>query len=541
MLQEQEKYFMEEQTDVVIIGGGLAGLSLAIQLKNKSANTRITVLEKASFPRPDAALKVGESTVEVGSHYFENILGLKNILDQEIRKLGLRFFFSQEANQDITQRTELGPSHFLTVWSYQLDRGRFENALAEYCEKLGVKLLSEAKVVDFKLARNDQLVNFEKAAKKHSLKAKWLVDASGRASLLKRKLALKKKLRHNINAAWFRIAAKINVDDWSQNAEWQQRNEHSRYLSTNHLYGKGYWTWLIPLSSGSTSIGIVADERFHSFKSINTFEKAREWLKKHEPQCSAMVEENLDCFQDFLALKQFSYSCKQLYSADGWCLTGDSGMFLDPLYSPGSDFIGMNNGFITDIISKSLAGQNISVEVKQHERTFRSIFAGFLPIYEDQYPTMANSKVMSSKFIWDIMMYWGGIGPLFFKQKLTDLKFMELVRPILSEFFILNVRLQNLFRDWATIDDAQKHAGGNFLDYAEIPLLQQLNRNLLEFQEDEALLQQLRKNIKSAEELAAEIYLEALKYYPELKDENVDLSNSQAGHLKEFYDEFTIC
>jgi hypothetical protein len=118
---------------------------------------------------------------------------------------------------------------------------------------------------------------------------------------------------------------------------------------------------------------------------------------------------------------------------------------------------------------------------------------------------------------------------------------MELVRPILSEFFILNVSLQKLFRDWAAIDDAQKHAGGFFLDYSEIPLLQQLNRNLLEFQEDEALLQQLRKNIKSAEELAAEIYLEALKYYPELKDENVDLSNSQAEHLKEFYDEFIVC
>ena len=535
------KGLIEDKSDVVIMGGGLAGLSLAIQLKYKVPDASIMVIEKARFPRPEGALKVGESTVEVGSYYFENILGLKNILDQEIRKLGLRFFFSRDANQDITQRTELGPSRFLTVWSYQLDRGRFENALVEYCEKLGVKLISESRVVDFKLARNDQLVHFEKAGEKLSLRAKWLVDASGRASLFKRKLALKKKVRHNINAAWFRIAAKISVDDWSKTTEWQQRNEQSRYLSTNHLYGKGYWTWLIPLSSGSTSIGIVADERFHSFKSINTFEKAREWLKKHEPQCSAMVEENLDCFQDFLALKQFSYSCKQLYSEDGWCLTGDSGMFLDPLYSPGSDFIGMNNGFITDIISKALAGQNISVEVKEHERTFRSIFAGFLPIYEDQYPTMANSKVMSSKFIWDLMMYWGAIGPLFFKQKLTDLKFMELVRPILSEFFILNVRLQNLFHDWAAIDDDQKHAAGFFLDYAEIPLLQQLNRNLLELQEDEALLQQLRKNIKSAQELAAEIYLEALKYYPELKDENVDLSNSQAEHLKDFYDEFIVC
>ena len=63
----------------------------------------------------------------------------------------------------------------------------------------------------------------------------------------------------------------------------------------------------------------------------------------------------------------------------------------------------------------------------------------------------------------------------------------------------------------------------------------------MEFQEDEVLLQQLRKNIKSAQELAAEIYLEAQKYYPELKDENIDLSNSQEQHLKGFYDEFIVC
>jgi flavin-dependent dehydrogenase len=172
------KGLIEDKSDVVIMGGGLAGLSLAIQLKYKVPDASIMVIEKARFPRPEGALKVGESTVEVGSYYFENILGLKNILDQEIRKLGLRFFFSRDANQDITQRTELGPSHFLTVWSYQLDRGRFENALAEYCEKLGVKLISESRVVDFKLARNDQLVHFEKAGEKLSLRYKWLVDAS---------------------------------------------------------------------------------------------------------------------------------------------------------------------------------------------------------------------------------------------------------------------------------------------------------------------------------------------------------------------------
>ena len=34
-------------------------------------------------------------------------------------------------------------------------------------------------------------------------------------------------------------------------------------LSTNHICGEGYWVWLIPLSSGPISIGIVADPRFH--------------------------------------------------------------------------------------------------------------------------------------------------------------------------------------------------------------------------------------------------------------------------------------
>ena len=535
------KELIEDKSDVVIMGGGLAGLSLAIQLKNKAPDASIMVIEKARFPRPEAALKVGESTVEVGSHYFEKILGLKNILDQEIRKLGLRFFFTRDDNRDITLRTELGPSHFLTVWSYQLDRGRFENALAKHCENLGINLISEASVRDLELAKNDSRVLFKKRGETHSLKAKWLVDASGRASLLKRKLGLAKSIKHNINAAWFRIAAKINVDDWSTDVEWQKRNELTRYASTNHLYGKGYWTWLIALSSGSTSIGIVADERIHPFNTINTFDKAREWLKNYEPQCSDRIEEKIDLFQDFLCLKHFSYRCKQLYSEDGWCLTGDAGMFLDPLYSPGSDFVGMNNGFITDIISKFLQGQNISQEVHEHERTFRSIFSGFTPIYEDQYSTMANSKVMSSKFVWDLMMYWGGIAPLFFNQKLTDIEFMNFARPILFDFFNLNVRMQDLYRAWTLLDDDQQHPAGIFLDYAELPLIKQLNRDLLVLKEDEKLLKQLRENLKSAGELADEIYSEAIKDYSELKDENVSTSSSSIAHLKGFYNEFTVC
>ena len=63
-----------------------------------------------------------------------------------------------------------------------------------------------------------------------------------------------------------------------------------RWLSTNHLMGKGYWVWLIPLGSGSTSIGIVADDDLHPYARINRFERAMDWLREFEPQCAAVVE-----------------------------------------------------------------------------------------------------------------------------------------------------------------------------------------------------------------------------------------------------------
>ena len=66
---------MNNQTDVTILGGGLAGLSLALQIRQASFDASITVLEKRAHPVPEAAHKVGESTVEVAAHYFGNVLG----------------------------------------------------------------------------------------------------------------------------------------------------------------------------------------------------------------------------------------------------------------------------------------------------------------------------------------------------------------------------------------------------------------------------------------------------------------------------------
>src|SRR3546814_6966746 len=83
-------------TDVTILGGGLAGLTLAIQLRRQDPALRVTVVERNAHPVREAAFKVGESTVEIGAHYFAHVLGLRTHLDRApVRKFGLRFFFSE--------------------------------------------------------------------------------------------------------------------------------------------------------------------------------------------------------------------------------------------------------------------------------------------------------------------------------------------------------------------------------------------------------------------------------------------------------------
>ncbi|TXK97872.1 hypothetical protein BMR02_09635, partial [Methylococcaceae bacterium HT1] len=99
--------------------------------------------------------------------------------------------------------------------------------------------------------------------------------------------------------------------------------------------------------------------------------------------------------------------------------------FLDPFYSPGSDFIAMNNSFITELIVKQSAGEDIVLVTGQYEELFRTLFLAFGPVYEDQYPIMGNAKVMTIKVIWDFTLYWCGIALLFFRNKLCDLAFMQ--------------------------------------------------------------------------------------------------------------------
>lgn len=498
------------KADVVILGGGLAGLTLSLQLRRRFPDLDILVLERRRHPVPEAAHKVGESSVEIAANYFDTVLGLgEHLTQRQLQKFGFRFFFS-EGRRDIDGVLELGASTYFTTPTYQIDRGIFENFLGQHACAAGVRFVDGITVRGIELGQDDaaHAVSCERDGEPVVVQARWLVDASGRAGLLKRKLGLSQENDHDVNSAWFRIGAKIDINEWSSDPQWLGRcNPPNRWLSTTHLVGEGYWVWLIPLASGSHSVGIVADARSHPLSRINTFGRALDWLRQFQPRLADDLESKREQLQDFVFLKHFSYGCKKVFSGDRWAMTGESGVFLDPFYSPGSDFIAIANTYITELIAHDRAGQPVQPFARIYEQLFMSFYDSTMSLYRDQYKMFGDPEVLPVKVTWDYAYYWGVLCQLFFQRRLADLKMLSRVGVELNGSKALNFAMQDFLRAWSARSGRRNPSV--LLDQSQLGWFTELNRGLRDVLDDAEFEARIRGTTQQLKHLAREIVTKA--------------------------------
>jgi len=502
---------MNNQYDVAILGGGLAGLTLALQLKQEEPTIRIAVLEMRKNEAPDSAHKVGESTVELGTYYLREVLGLKDYLDEyQLPKIGLRFYFSPQVKEQIDQRVELGAKEALPVPSHQIDRGIFENELTKRLLDIGVDVILGARIKEVNLdPEKGHYVTYLKEGEIHKITCNWVSDATGRAGFLKRQLEFEKPLEHNINAVWFRVKGEIDVDEWSDNKAWVNKlSPGLRRLGTIHFMGKGYWVWLIPLVSGNTSVGIVADPRFHDFATFNKLDKAMNWLAENEPLCGEKLEAYREDVIDFRVLKHYSHNSGRFYSTEKWGVVGEAGGFLDPFYSPGTDFISIGNTWMSDLILRDFRGEDVASRSIIYERVHTAFFNSWIPIYNQQYELFGNTQVILTKVLWDWGVYWAIPTLLFTNKGYINL---DVLRALFTNKNSLGVRLgklnnqvQQFFREWAEYGD--EPFVNSFLDFFDIPFLKKLHLDLEVQHSVENLIAQCEENLRILEEMAAEIY-----------------------------------
>jgi 2-polyprenyl-6-methoxyphenol hydroxylase-like FAD-dependent oxidoreductase len=468
--------------DVAIIGGGLAGLTLAAQLQQENEDLSIAVLERSTLPPPAAAHKVGESTVEIGAHYLAENLGLEDLLERtQLRKFGLRLFFGSGTQQDLADADELGASRLLPAKSYQIDRGKLEGDLADILQERGVVIVDDCVVRDINLNSNGagHELTATISQQPRKLRCRWLVDGTSRAALVKRRLGIGRPCEHKVSSAWFRLDKAIAVDDWSPSQDWRDRCNRPRLYSTNHLMGSGYWVWIIPLVDDRTSIGLVADPAIHPFSSYGNFEKFSEWLGRHQPTLAEEVAAAADTLMDFRFCKNLSQDTEQFWSTDRWALTGEAGAFADPFYSPGSDFIGINNTFVADLVRRERKGEDWALRAALYERMYRSFYESTMTLYEGQYAGFGDTRLMVVKTTWDYAYYWSVLSWLFFRNVLTDLDSLLAAQPKLVEMRALNDVMQAAFRQRAAAGIVDQ-GRGRFVDQTAIPIFYELNGSLLE-------------------------------------------------------------
>jgi flavin-dependent dehydrogenase len=368
-------------------------------------------------------------------------------------------------------------------------------------------------------------VSFTQMDAEVTTKGRWVVDATGRASLLKRKLGKSKDVAHTINAAWFRLAGGLDIEDWGRdNDAWMGKMSEAglRALSTNHLMGEGYWVWMIPLSSGAISIGVCADPRVHPFEEISELDRLVEWLKKHEPQLAASVEPRLDQIVDFLRVQDFAFGVEgPVYSSDRWTLVGEAAAFADPFYSPGSDFIGVGNTFTTDLISSDLDGEDISERLDYYNDWYFRTFEKVISRYTDQYLLFGNAWVAQHKLIWDTYLNHTGNVTLFVKNRYGNYEFMKSVHDDVERLYRLDMLMQELFKQWHEVEQRDEEIPEEApLSKLIRPMMFAAFAELVRPVDDDELREEISEQVPRAEALAVVIFgqaVEALDQRPDFE------------------------
>jgi flavin-dependent dehydrogenase len=519
--------------DVVILGGGLAGLTLSLQLKRARPETSVFVAEKRVGPAPDAAFKVGESSVENGAHYYRHICGLQDHLETyQLRKAGLRFFFTAGDNTDIAKRVEYCTPIHPGTWSHQIDRGRFENEIADRCRAAGVDLFNGAFIDELEPGADGAphavtIVEGGPGGERTRIESRWLVDASGRAGLLKRKLGLAQpENHHDINASWIRLENGFDIEDWSDDQEWIERvpERDVRRYATIHLTGPGYWVWLIQLKTGPISIGLTSDPRFHPYEKVNTLEGLLEWFREFEPQLAATIDARPDEILDFLTIENFSYTVERVYSLDRWALTGEAGTFADPLYSPGSDFIAYGNTFIGDLVVRDLDGEDIQNRLEFFNFFFFQLFTPTLDLYRDQYQLLGNPQVMMSKQLFDNYVYFRTLAFLFIHGRTVRPEVMfKLVDVIVQRAIPLLNRIQGFFREWHELDQ-REWQGISVLTEKFTPEHEAQDRLEGEYSDDDEFEAIFKENMTKVEAAAVVMFHWGARLLPEQPGEDVPIN-----------------
>ncbi len=395
--------------DVVILGGAFSGASAAILLRRDRPDLSVLIVERqTAFDE-----KVGEATIEMSGMFLTRRLAQWQHLEREhLPKEGLRYWFQNEKVHGHAEASEAGGYLRSTVPSFQLRRDALDEHLLATAVEEGAELLRPARVQDVELGRFDHTVTVERDGETERISCRWVLDATGRATLLGKKLGLIERNKdHPTAAVWCRWQDVRHIDDLAARGplSLSRGNIGSRRLATNHYMGFGYWVWFIPLGNSETSVGIVFDTRLVEVDRGSGMAAAYQAFLQRIPMAAELLQGARMRSEDLRTYSNLAYSTRQ-YMGDGWALLGDAAAFLDPYYSPGLDHASFSVEATVEIVKAETAGtpaDTVTDRIREHNEIFlRSYRRFFESIYRDKYYYMGEHDLVAAAFLVETAQYY---------------------------------------------------------------------------------------------------------------------------------------
>lgn len=423
-----------QDVDVLIVGAGLAGLTLARQLLLKQPELRILMLDRRAVV-PPLEQKVGEATVQVSGYYYARVLELEeHLLRHHYMKYNLRFYFQPPGG---AQRWEEHHQSYIrglsNIVTYQLDRNVFEaEVLRVNREHPSFRLVTEATNIELDLAAEgeDRPHTFRAETPGGAItgSARWVSDNTGRGRLLAKRRSLMRRspIRHASSFLWVEGLLDPETLTDKSAAEIRKRPDRRQlghtptFLATNHFCGEGYWFWEIPLH-GKTSLGLVFDVERVPWKEVNTAQGLVDWVCRNLPMFARDLRERKVLHHS--GLGDFAHDCAQTLSAARWSMTGEACRFTDPLYSPGGDLISIYNTVVGDAILTTDA-RELAEKVRLYESLSRAVYEAYVPSFAVSQDLLGDHEAFTLRYVWELTIYFAFFVFPFINDLFTDTTFL---------------------------------------------------------------------------------------------------------------------
>jgi flavin-dependent dehydrogenase len=384
--------------DVIVAGGGPAGSTAAAWLAR--AGHRVILVERDRFPR----FHIGESLLASVNDVLDAI-GAADLVRQAgfPRKWGATFMMGDGSVERYADFAVAPDVRAPQTW--QVPRATFDHLLLQHAAASGADVRERHRVLDVTFDA-DGVTSTVQAAEggtpPRAVRARAIIDASGRGSLLSRKFDLRIDEPRLANLAVFSHYSGVPRGEG-------RRAGDIRIIARADLG----WFWMIPISDDLMSVGVVLPRS--AARALQELEHGA-LLDRTIAETPVVARLLASARREWPVRveKDFSFGSRA-YAGDRWVLAGDAGSFLDPVFSTGVA-IALESGLeAAQAIAGGLAAGDLSARrfggfarrQGQRYRSFRRFVLGFYtPEFRDLFFAEEPPRRMFAALITVFAGYW---------------------------------------------------------------------------------------------------------------------------------------